>query len=241
MNNSVQIIPVFNLALSFIPVVAVLAILFRWSMNSVTAVHALLRMLIQLVLIGYVLTWIFAAEHGGIIILILAVMLAASSWIALRTITDQRWISYLVVLGSIILGGATTLFFVTGFVLELDPWFLPQYMIPLAGMIFANAMNTISLAAERLQAEIKNNISYDEAQRTALNAALIPVINTLFAVGIVSLPGMMTGQILSGVDPLIAVRYQIMVMCMIFGSSGISAACYLIFIRHSGAVHPQPG
>jgi len=64
-----------------------------------------------------------------------------------------------------------------------------------------------------------------------LKAALIPIINSLFAVGLVSLPGMMTGQILSGISPLIAVRYQIMVMCMIFGAAGISAAAFLLLAK----------
>jgi putative ABC transport system permease protein len=66
-----------------------------------------------------------------------------------------------------------------------------------------------------------------EARRAALDAALIPQINGLLAVGLVSLPGMMTGQILSGVEPMVAVRYQIMVMCMVFGSGGLGAALYL--------------
>ena len=121
--------------------------------------------------------------------------------------------------------------FVTQGVLVLKPWYLPQLMVPLAGMIFANSMNSISLAVERLNAEIDRNVSYEEARNIALQASLIPIINSLFAVGLVSLPGMMTGQILSGVSPLIAVRYQIMVMCMIFGSSGISAACFLLLVR----------
>ena len=95
-------------------------------------------------------------------------------------------------------------------------------------MIFANAMNSVSLAAERLEAETERNVPYDQARNIALRASLTPITNSLFAVGLVSLPGMMTGQILSGVSPLIAVRYQIMVMCMIFGSAGISAACFLL-------------
>ncbi len=66
------------------------------------------------------------------------------------------------------------------------------------------------------------------ARRAALDAALIPQINSLLAVGLVALPGMMTGQILSGVEPLVAVRYQIMVMCMVFGSGGLGAAAYLV-------------
>jgi putative ABC transport system permease protein len=71
-------------------------------------------------------------------------------------------------------------------------------------MIFAGAMNSISIAAERIQTEMKRNVSYKEARGIALKASLIPIVNSLFAVGLVSLPGMMTWQILSGVSPLIA-------------------------------------
>jgi len=72
---------------------------------------------------------------------------------------------------------------------------------------------------------------------------MIPVINSFFAVGLVSLPGMMTGQILSGVSPLVAVRYQIMVMCMIFGAAGLSTVCFLMLIRkseHFNYLRPVP-
>jgi len=94
-------------------------------------------------------------------------------------------------------------------------------------MVFAGAMNSVSLAAERFESEIGRNISVSEARRIALSAALIPIINSLFAVGVVALPGMMTGQILSGISPLIAAKYQIVVMSMLFGVSGLSAALYL--------------
>jgi len=99
-------------------------------------------------------------------------------------------------------------------------------------MVFANAMNSLSLSAERFSAEMKINPDYRKARNIAFNASLIPNINSLFAVGLVSLPGMMTGQILSGVDPLIAARYQIMVMCMIFGAAGLSSAIFLMLIRN---------
>ena len=92
-------------------------------------------------------------------------------------------------------------------------------------------MNAVSLAAERFQAESNRGVDYEEARRTALQAALIPMINSLFAVGLVALPGMMTGQILSGVSPLIAAEYQIVVMTMLFGATGISAAIYLYLQR----------
>ena len=96
-------------------------------------------------------------------------------------------------------------------------------------MIFAASMNAVSLSAERFHAEQLRGSPYHDARRVAMQAALIPQVNTLFAVGLVSLPGMMTGQILSGVPPLIAARYQIMVMCMLFGSAGMSTAFFLFF------------
>ncbi len=123
------------------------------------------------------------------------------------------------------------LLLVTQGVLQLDPWYMPSYMIPLAGMIFANGMNSVSLAGERLQSELKSGVVYAEAEKLAIQASLIPITNSLFAVGLVSIPGMMTGQILSGVSPFIAARYQIMVMCMIFGSAGISSALFLVLSK----------
>jgi putative ABC transport system permease protein len=128
-------------------------------------------------------------------------------------------------------GGGFTLAIVTQLVLTLEPWFQPQYMVPLAGMIFANSMNTVSLAVERLHAEIDRGVAYQQARMVALHASFIPIINSMFAVGLVALPGMMTGQILSGVSPLIAAQYQIVVMCMIFGSAGISAVIFLILSK----------
>jgi putative ABC transport system permease protein len=223
-NNSVETIPIINLAIAFIPVLATMFILFKWSLNSSNALYAVARMLIQLLLIGYFLSYIFESDSGWIIVVILIVMVFSSSWIALGVITSKRLILYKHAFWSILLGGSIPLFLVTQGVLNLDPWYKPQFMIPLAGMIFANSMNSVSLAVERLNAEIERGVSYDEARNIAFQASL-------FAVGLVSLPGMMTGQILSGVSPLIAVRYQIMVMCMIFGSSGISTAYFLILVK----------
>ena len=102
----------------------------------------------------------------------------------------------------------------------------------------AASMTNISLALERLHAELGKNASFEEARDTAFRASMIPVINSFFAVGLISLPGMMTGQILSGVSPLIAVRYQIMVMCMIFGAAGLSTVCFLLMVRRTPHFHP---
>ncbi|MFK5925323.1 MAG: ABC transporter permease [Desulfuromusa sp.] len=231
MNGSIQTIPLLNLALAFIPVIVVIIIIGKWQLGYKNSIYAVCRMLIQLLLIGYFLTYIFKTESSLVVVAVLAVMLFSASWIALRTISVPRKTLYLKALFSITLGGGLILLLMTQAVLNLTPWYLPSYVIPLAGMIFANAMNSISLAGERLEAEIVRGIPYKKGRMIALQASLIPITNSLLAVGLVSLPGMMTGQILSGVSPLIAARYQIMVMCMIFGSAGISAAIFLTLIK----------
>lgn len=231
MNNTIQTISLINLSIMFLPVLIVITMQWHWSLDYRNSVYAMLRMLIQLLIIGYFLVYIFKSDSAIIVTTILVIMIFVSSWIALRTVKEHRKKLYTKALISIGLGGGVILLIVTDGVLQLRPWYLPNYMIPLAGMIFANAMNSVSLSAERFAAEIKGNKNYKESRNIAFNASLIPNINTLFAVGIVSLPGMMTGQILSGVDPLIAVRYQIMVMCMVFGSAGISAAIFLGLVK----------
>lgn len=227
MNQVVNNIPPLQLAIAFIPVAITLLIFFKWSLGVGKALYAVARMLIQLLLIGYVLAYIFGAQSAGLIVLVLSVMLLASSWIALGSVPEQRKTLFTRAILAIALGGGLTLWLITQWVLELQPWYFPRYMVPLAGMIFANAMTAVSLAAERLNAELTHNVSWNEARIIAFQAAMIPVVNSLFAVGLVSLPGMMTGQILSGVSPMIAARYQIIVMCMIFSSAGISVALFL--------------
>lgn len=231
MSNSVEIIPLQNLALAFIPVVIVIFILWNWKLKYVNSIYAVFRMLIQLLLIGYFLAYIFEADHSLIVLGVLAIMLFSSSIIALRTIEIPKKTLYVKSFLAITISGALILILVTQGVLGLQPWYLPSYMIPLAGMIFANAMNSVSIAGERFGSEIKNGVAFTEARNHALMASLIPITNSLFAVGLVSLPGMMTGQILSGVSPFIAARYQIMVMCMVYGSAGIASAIFLTLVK----------
>ena len=230
-------IPVTNLLIGFIPVVITMIIMLRWSMSLNKAIVSVVRMLVQLLLIGYALNFIFNANRSWIILAVLCLMLLAASWISMSSIKLATRPLVSASLMSIALGGIFTLVVTTQGVLQLDPWYSPDVMIPIAGMIFANSMTTISLAAERFYSEYNRGEDYIGSRNIAFQAALIPVFNSLLAVGLVSLPGMMTGQILSGVSPLVAARYQIMVMLMIFGSSGISAAVFLQLlkkqVRHS--------
>ena len=231
LNNTVEVLTLAELAIAIIPVVVVVALLLRWSLDYGHALYAIGRMLLQLLLVGYFLGYLFGVASGWPILAVLIIMVSASGWISLAMVSDRRRKLFTLALSAIALGGGATLLIITQGVLQLDPWYAPRYIVPLAGMIFASAMNSVSLAAERFFAERERGVDYPTARNIAFRAALIPITNSLLAVGLVSLPGMMTGQILAGTSPAIAARYQIMVMCMIYGSTGISAGLFLALIR----------
>jgi putative ABC transport system permease protein len=230
-DQSLSILSLADLAFAFVPSLVVLFIMRRWSLRAGEALIANLRMLAQLLAVGYVLRAVFETDRPFVIAAVVVLMIGVASSIAIRPLRARGARVYGVVLVALATSGLAVLVLVTQLVLDLPRWFEPRFVVPLAGMIFANAMNTISLAAERFEAERERRLPYEDARHIAFDAALIPQINALLAVGIVSLPGMMTGQILSGVDPLIAVRYQIMVMCMVFSSAGLGAALYLTLRR----------
>ena len=225
--NEVAIIPIANLLLGFLPVMLLIVVMKLWGLNALQPLYANFRMLIQLLLICYVLTYIFETDQPIVILLVILFMILMSSWIALRPLQERGIKAFIVVAASLGLSGLAVLFLISQFIVELPRWFEPSFIIPIAGMIFANSMNTVSLAGERFFTEQERGKNYREARKIALETAMIPQINALLAVGLVSLPGMMTGQILSGIEPLTAARYQIMVMCMIFSTAGLSAVTYM--------------
>ena len=224
-------ISILDLLWMMLPIAVVIYLYTKWTSDKNTLFIALFRMIVQLLLIGYVLIYIFDSNSSLLVVLILSVMLIASSVISLRPVIKREKKLYIYAFLSILGGGLVTLLVVLFGVVGLDPWYEARFVIPISGMIFANAMNGVSIAAERFESEIEQKKSYIEARSLAYKAALIPIINSLFAVGLVSLPGMMTGQILSGIDPLIAVRYQMMVMLMVLSSSGLSVGIYLILMQ----------
>ena len=165
--------------------------------------------------------------------LMLLGMLSIAGWIALRPIKKKNLENYIQSFLCLFLGCTPILLLILWGVLKPSPWYDPRYCIPIAGMLFSSGMNSISLAAERFETEIKLQADPIIARNISFQASLLPAMNTLFAVGLVSLPGMMTGQILSGTSPLLAVRYQIMIMISLLCASGFSAALYLSFRRSS--------
>jgi putative ABC transport system permease protein len=207
-----------------------------------------IRTVLQLALVGYVLVYIFALDRWYLVILALLVMLG----IATRTAVERQERPSRALLGitgaAMLLGSGLTLVYVGAVVVRMEPWYNPRYLIPLFGMIVGNAMNAAALAAERLRSELEGRRAEVEAYlavgasperashepvRRSLLASLIPTINGLMVVGIVSIPGMMTGQIIAGSSPLTAFRYQIIVMFMLTGSVAITAVVVTLGYRQT--------
>jgi len=224
-------IPLARLLYPLFLAVAVALLYLRWSGDARTPWAAIGRMLLQLSLVGYVLAYIFRAKAAYVVFGVLLVMATAAGWIGLRTATLERKRLYPWALLAILLGAGSALVVAVVGGLRPEPWFSPSVWIPLGGMAFSNGMNAVSLAAERFFAEVAKGQGRTRALAPAYRAALIPATNALFAVGLVSIPGLMTGQILAGVSPLVAARYQILVMLMVYAAAGLSAGLFLHLVR----------
>lgn len=214
-----------------IPLIFVWYFYKKWLNDKYEIAYATFRMLLQLILIGYVLIFIFEDKHLYIGILVLSFMLIVSVFIIFRNTKDKSLNHFFNILLSTFLSFSINLFFIVFIVLDISYFYEPRYIIPLAGMIFANGMNVISLAIERFEKENLKLDNFEEARNISFKVSMIPQINALLAVGLVALPGMMTGQILSGIDPLIAVRYQIMIMIMSISSGGMSIIFYFLLLK----------
>lgn len=226
-------IELYNLLYLLLPLIIVWYFYKSWVKDNYEIINSTIRMIIQLLLIGYVLVYLFTNENYFLGFFILLFMMIISTLIARRNIRNKSKSEYLLILTALSISGLLHLFIIIIFVLQLENIYIPQYVIPIAGMLFANIMNSLSLGIERFEIEYKKSKDFIQARAISFKASMIPQINSLLAVGLVSLPGMMTGQILSGVDPLIAVRYQIMIMAVVLSSSGMGIIIYFLLKRKS--------
>ncbi len=219
----------------------------RWQRVSLTreVFIGAARAVLQLVLVGYVLVYIFQLDKWYLVMLALLVMLGMATREAVARQVKRSSLLLGIVGGAMAAGSILTLIYV-GTVVRMDPWYNPRYLIPLFGMIVGNAMNAAALAAERLAGEIDARraeieaylalgaapaLAAREAARRAIRASMIPMVNSLAVVGVVALPGMMTGQILAGASPLTAVRYQILVMFMLMAAVAITGTLVTLQYR----------
>lgn len=223
-------------ALAIVPLFIGILIFYKQLNRAKEPSIASARMLIQLIAIGYLLNLLFTYDSMWMGLCVLTFMLAVASYIAIRPIHHKSLRNYGIAWLAICIGAGLNLAWILVVVLKLEPWYQPRQVIPLAGMVFSVGMNALSIAIERYEKEQARDPN--NAKRLAINAATMSHINMLLAVGLVSLPGMMTGQILSGVSPLVAVRYQIMVMSMLIGTSTMVLVTYF-YLRANLEKKPQ--
>jgi len=211
---------------------------------------AALRTAIQLTLIGLVLKALFANSHllwVGLLSLLMLVVAGREVMARQHRRFAGRW-GYGIGVVSMFVSSFTVALFALIVVVGNEPWYQPQYAIPLLGMLLGNTMNGIALALDRLtqsaweqrdviEARLMLGYSASEAvsgiQQQVFRSGFIPIINAMAAAGIVSLPGMMTGQILAGAEPVEAVKYQILIMFLVSAGSGFGtlAAVHLAVRR----------
>ncbi len=195
------------------------------------------RMTVQLFLVGLVLKSVFALGSPWVTAAMALVMgLFASHEVRARQERRLRgaW-GYGLGGGTVMLAGVLVTLFALTVQIRPDPWYSPRYALPLLGMVLGNVMTGVSLALNDIGLTAARERNAIEAQlalgasrwqalrptaRRALRAGFIPIVNAMAATGVVALPGMMTGQILAGVDPTQAVRYQLLIMFMIAGATG---------------------
>ena len=209
--------------------IAIAIVLSRWRKLGLEKqlVYSTVRSLIQLIAIGYILDIVFAIDNWLLVLAILGVMITIAS-IVTRNRIDQKLKGLLpTVILSIFASSAFTLAYIIFLIVQPAQWYDPQYLIPLGGMLFGNAMNGASLAGDRLlNAIIRNRLEIEthlclgatarqaisSYQKEAIRTGLIPTLNNMMVIGLVSLPGMFTGQVLGGTNPRDAASYQILIL-----------------------------
>jgi len=220
--------------------VLALAGLSRWKRLDIEKplLIAALRTTVQLLLVGLVLKALFSSSHWAYILTVSLVMLTVAGR---EVVARQRrplkgiW-SYGVGVGSMFLSSFVVAVLTLVVVIQADPWYTPQYAIPLLGMLLGNTMNGVALGTGHLTTEVwrqravieqrlllghTREEALLEIRRESLRTGMVPIINGMAAAGLVSLPGMMTGQILAGSPPVEAVKYQILIMFLIATGAGL--------------------
>ncbi len=205
-----------------------------------------LRTFVQLFIMGYVLKIVFNISSAALVFAVFSFMTFFAAWTVHGRVKERQVRFFFPVFFSMAVSFFLVSFMVTAVVVNVSPWWEPRYFIPLSGMVIGNSMTAIAIALERLLGEMRAKRSEIEMKlclgatgseatgdilRHAMQAGMIPSINSMMAVGMVFIPGMMTGQILAGSDPVTAIKYQIVVMIMLTGSTTIGTLLAVLLVR----------
>lgn len=226
-------------AVSLIVLDAVISLVFRLRLHRQLLVSAT-RMVVQLLLVGLLLRWLFASHSAALTLAVVFVMiLAAAREVAVRPRQRlQHWGNYRIASVVVSVASLATVLLALATAIRPTPWHDPRYAISLMGIILGSVLNSASIALDSFMDGVSSSRAKIEARlalgatlptalaplmRDAMRKGLIPVINQMSAAGIITLPGIMTGQLLAGMDPLNAVKYQILLLFLLAGSSGLAS------------------
>jgi putative ABC transport system permease protein len=233
------------LALVFVLVAQVASLVWHLGLSRDIFVGTL-RTFAQLFLMGYALTFVLQSENQWLTIGVFLLMVISAIFIIKGRVREKQIPYVLPTFITMLLSYFVTALFVSALVIGSSPWWEPRYFLPAGGMIIGNSMSALAIALERLFKEMRQGkdlvemklslgADYREASadifKNAVTAGMIPSINAMMGVGLVFIPGMMSGQILAGVDPLLAIRYQIVVMLMLVGSTAVSSLVVMLVAR----------
>ncbi|HSH25357.1 MAG TPA: iron export ABC transporter permease subunit FetB [Massilibacterium sp.] len=244
--NEIVEIPIWRLVLAYIFIVFLYIVVKIKGINREKEIlMGTIRMSIQLLLVGYLLMYLFENPHPLWTLLVIFIM----EGFAIHNIYKRSSYPLLkktkqVIAFSMIAGTMLSIFYFNLVVVHFSPWYDPRYFIPIGGMIIGNSMTGIALGVNTLVEGMQSKRPMIEGtlmlgatpkQATkrlvnqAFDSAILPTINSMIGMGIVFLPGMMTGQILSGVDPLVSIEYQIAIMLGISGSVALTVLLFTTF------------
>lgn len=237
-----SVIPLTALDLSIAASLVLLLAFLTWYMRlgmSYRVVFAGARTVVQLLILGFVLKYLFDISHPLLIGVIAIIMLA----IAGREVMARQGRPFTGIWGyglgalSMFISSFTITIFALNIIVVPEPWYLPQYSIPLLGMMLGNTMNGVALTLDNLTQNawqqrgiIEQRLMLGETwhqairdiSRQSLRMGLTPIVNAMAAAGVISIPGMMTGQVLAGSSPMDAAKYQILIMFMITAGTGFA-------------------
>ncbi|HEY9738681.1 MAG TPA: iron export ABC transporter permease subunit FetB [Trichocoleus sp.] len=199
---------------------------------------ATFRTILQLLAVGYFLAIVFAWRNPLAVVAVILAMMGVAAVVARNRISKKMPRLLPLIWGCLLTSTALTLAYTSVLVIRPNTWYEPRYIIPLAGIILGNAMNAAAIAGDRFvstlqnsRVEIETHLSLGATpsqailvyRREAIKAGLIPTLNAMMVVGIVTLPGIITGQLLSGVNPLDAALYQMLIMFILAFSTLLTA------------------
>ena len=243
--SDINNIEVFNLVLAYVFVIVLLIIVKIKGIKKEKQIFiASLRMTLQLLIAGYILTYVFEHEHPLFTIVIIALMEVFAVFTIIKRLKKNSPPAIKkVVIISMLTGTILCIIYFIFIVIRVSPWYEPRYFIPIAGMVIGNSMTGISLGVNKLVGDMVSQkhvvesslmlgaTPYDACKdivNNSFESAIIPSLNSMLGMGIIFLPGMMTGQILAGITPVTAIKYQIAIILGITGSVSLTV---IIFVQ----------